>query len=336
MQQETDKPLVENEKNETAKLENRTVVAVNESVTKESNRVVRKYGHIESVFDERDHRIHFDDSHVEAFRKVNPHVRINNSVFDLRTIVELPKVLSDINQGNLGSCTANAIAFAYAFDEIKQKNTNIFLPSRLFIYYNERLMENTVGRDNGAQMRTGIKSLNTYGVCSEHQWIYDPTKFAKRPPQSAYDIATKAKAVSYASIDFATNDITKRVEQLKKSLQSGFPFVFGIIVYKSFESDLVAKTGVVPMPSSRDRRVGGHAVCAVGFDDSKRHFIVKNSWGADWGVNGYFYLPYEYAGSPTLALDFWVIRQVTNPLLPGFKPSNIAPISANLYAKVSI
>ena len=75
----------------------------------------------------------------------------------------------------------------------------------------------------------------------------------------------------------------------------------------------VAKTGVVPMPASGERVLGGHAVTAVGYDDSTRRFIVRNSWGAAWGRGGCCFMPYAYLLDPALAADFWTIRLVEIP-----------------------
>ena len=70
------------------------------------------------------------------------------------------------DQDKLGSCTANAIAAAYEYDQIKQNEKDVFIPSRLFIYYNERKMEGSIDTDSGAEIRDGIKSINVDGVCS--------------------------------------------------------------------------------------------------------------------------------------------------------------------------
>lgn len=297
----------------------------------------RRYGHIPDIHDPRDHKIKFTDEHVQSF-SLRLNASVNNTVFDLRNLVHLPQALSNIDQGSLGSCTANAIAYAYAFDEIKQQNKQSFLPSRLFIYYNERVIENTVNRDSGAQLRDGIKSINKYGVCEEHHWIYDPLKFAVKPPKSVYDEAINAKAVKYSSIDFSLDrTIADRVAHLKRALQSGFPFVFGFYVYESFETDVVARTGIVPIPDyDNEQLLGGHAVCAVGFSDLKQSFIVKNSWGPNWGLNGYFYMPYNYLADPEQALDFWIIEQVTTQTnIPGYKSSDINPEAVHLHSKPS-
>jgi C1A family cysteine protease len=99
---------------------------------------------------------------------------------------------------------------------------------------------------------------------------------------------------------------------MKGCLASGYPFVFGFSVYESFESQEVKQTGRVPMPSPNEQLLGGHAVLAVGYDDSQRRFIVRNSWGKDWGMQGYFTIPYAYLLDDNLADDFWTIRQVEN------------------------
>ncbi|XWV26472.1 cathepsin B, cystein protease [Tupanvirus soda lake] len=298
---------------------------------------IRKYGYIKSKVDDRDLLVRFTNHHVLAFAMLRKLEAKPVPIFDLRNIVTLPQALSDIDQGRLGSCTANAIAYAYAFDEIKQSNKEVFLPSRLFIYYNERMMEGTVMEDSGAQIRDGIKSINKYGVCDEHHWIYDPLQFTVKPPAEVYTEAKLARAVRYAKIDFSQDKTTDdRVNHIKRALMSGFPFVFGFTVYESFESEEVAKTGMVPMPKEGEKILGGHAVCGVGFDDTKQCFIIKNSWGPKWGLNGYFYMPYNYVADTNLADDFWVIQQVTNPdNIPNFSPEDINPDAKNLNVDVN-
>ena len=97
---------------------------------------------------------------------------------------------------------------------------------------------------------------------------------------------------------------------LKGCLAAGYPFVFGFTVYESFESQEVARSGVVPMPSSGEKILGGHAVLAVGYDDSTQRFIVRNSWGTGWGMSGYFTMPYQYVTDSNLADDLWTIRLI--------------------------
>ena len=208
------------------------------------------------------------------------------------------------DQGQLGSCTANAIGAALEFDEMRQKEQGASTPSRLFIYYNERVIEGTVSSDSGAQIRDGVKSVNQQGAPPETDWSYDISKFAEKLPQNAYADATKHEAILYQRL-------TQTLGQLKGCLASGFPFVFGFVVYESFESQEVASSGQAPMPQAGEKQLGGHAVLAVGYDESEQRFIVRNSWGPNWGMSGYFTLPYPYVLQGTLSSDFWTIRSVT-------------------------
>jgi len=211
------------------------------------------------------------------------------------------------DQGNLGSCTANAIAAAYQFDEMKQGESNAFIPSRLFIYYNERNIEGTVSTDSGAQIRDGIKSINTVGVCPETMWPYDPTKFTDQPSSECYADAKQYHTVQYKKLEQDLN-------QFKQCLLEGLPFVFGIVVYESFESDAVTQTGNVPMPNTdTEKQIGGHAMMCVGYDTDKQVFIVRNSWNNSWGDKGYCYIPFDYLANTDLQLasDFWTIETVS-------------------------
>ncbi|PSL48018.1 xylellain [Chitinophaga niastensis] len=212
------------------------------------------------------------------------------------------------DQGALGSCTANALSGAFQFDRKKQTN-KLFYPSRLFIYYNERALEHTVSTDSGAFLRDGIKSLNKQGVCDETHWPYDDTsapgaKFAVKPPKSCYTSGLKNQILGYQRLILNLNT-------LKGCLAEGYPFVFGFTVYTSFISDAVRTTGIMPMPDLLTEQVeGGHATVAVGYDDARQAVLVRNSWGENWGLKGFFWMPYAYISSAAYCSDFWTIRVV--------------------------
>lgn len=226
----------------------------------------------------------------------------------LPQIVDLRPTDSPIfDQGQLGSCTGNALAGALQFLEKKDKVHYIGL-SRLFIYYDERAAENTVASDSGASIRDGIKTLASLGVCSETCWPYDISKFAVQPSHSCYVEAAKHRILTYSRLN--------TVVDMRHCLSSGYPFVFGFSVYESFESEEVAKTGIVPMPQPDEQLLGGHAVMGLGCDMTKKIFpesigagLCRNSWGTDWGMQGYFWIPLEYLADRNISEDFWTIRR---------------------------
>ncbi len=207
------------------------------------------------------------------------------------------------DQGSLGSCTGNALVGALEFLE-RKNNTQFIDLSRLFIYYNERVIEGNVSSDSGAEIRDGIKTLKKQGVCSEKKWPYLISKFSVKPTPACYKEALNHQITSYHRI--------LTLDEMRTCLAEGFPFVFGFTVYESFETKEVAGTGIVNMPKPEEKTLGGHAVLAVGYDDQERRFIIRNSWGTAWGQNGYFTMPYDYLADRNLSDDFWAIRKGEN------------------------
>jgi C1A family cysteine protease len=209
----------------------------------------------------------------------------------------MPKVY---DQGNLGSCTANGLAAAVEY-MIDKENLPDFMPSRLFIYYGERKIEHTIHEDSGANIRDGIKVLAKYGVCDETTWPYNINKFTKKPSCKCYKQALQNIIEKYE----AANTLI----DYKSSLSNGIPVPFGFTVFESFESSDVAKTGIVPVPKAGEQIMGGHCVLAVGHNDEKQWLICRNSWGPDWGLAGYFFLPYACFDVCSIS-DGWVISLV--------------------------
>jgi len=244
--------------------------------------VQRPYGWIPDKPDQRDF----------AYRDISPAIRLPKKT-DLRGFCSKVE-----DQGQLGSCTAQALAGNLEFLD-NMADSAYSDVSRLFIYYNERLIEGHVDYDSGAALRDGIKTLKNYGVCLEDRWPYAVGSFAKKPPAVCYNEAKKRRIVSYHRLDTLSEMFT--------CLAEGFPFVFGFTVYESFESKRTTETGIVNMPGKSEKTLGGHAVMAVGYDNGKKRFIVRNSWGENWGDAGYFTMPFAYL--ERLASDFWTIRK---------------------------
>jgi C1A family cysteine protease len=202
------------------------------------------------------------------------------------------------DQGELGSCTANALCGAFGFIHPG------FVGSRLFVYYKERAIEHTTKEDSGAEIRDGVKVLHQTGCAPETDWPYDISKFAKAPPAKATKDAHKHKIASYSRLT-GGNDY-------RACLTEGYPVCFGFSVFESFESETVAQTGIVPMPRKTEQMLGGHAVVLIGYDNNFKgrgpYFEVRNSWGTGWGDDGNFWMPSAYVESPNLSDDFWTLR----------------------------
>ncbi len=252
------------------------------------NRTIPHYGWHPDLPDARDHIYSVPASVITT---LPPAV-------DLR--LSCPPIL---DQGALGSCTANAIANAHLFDQQKQQAAHPVLSSRLFIYYNERRMEGTITSDAGAMIRDGMRSLAKQGACPESMWPYDIAQFARQPSSACYAAALQHQGVSYQRL-------SPRLGQLQGCLAAGYPFVFGFTVYESFESPHVATTGIMDLPTAGETVLGGHAVLAVGYDNATQRFLVMNSWGPSWGQQGFFTMPYAYLLGSRLAADFWTLRLV--------------------------
>jgi C1A family cysteine protease len=243
----------------------------------------REYIRVKDAVDSRD-RVYKAVAHVEQ----PSHVDLSSKCSPIE------------NQGQLGSCTGNAITGLLEYLENIKREKLVRL-SRLFVYFNERMIEGTINSDAGANIRDGIKSILTWGVCSEDIWPYDVQQFKTKPNADAYIDAATRKDYEYASVPQTEHAICS-------CLASGSPLVFGITVYESLESAEVAKSGIAPMPAEGEKVLGGHALLIVGYDKKDQTFLIRNSWGPHWGIKGYFKLPFAYVLDPNLADSFWTIR----------------------------
>ncbi|MTJ09773.1 C1 family peptidase [Anabaena sp. UHCC 0204] len=225
------------------------------------------------------------------------------------------------NQAGANSCTANAVVGGYEYIMNRVGQEIDF--SRLFVYYNARLLGleyfgQTKIQDQGSSITLALMSLQEKGICHESTWSYEVTDSGKvknvniKPIFHAYNEATELLNVP----DFqweTPEEVPIDLYAMKHCLAEGYPFVFGLTLFKSF--DQVTAKGRVPMPdlnsdSGREEH-GKHAMLCVGYKDSAEVFIVRNSWGEEWGEDGYCYIPYEYMTNPELCFECWKIKGTT-------------------------
>lgn len=220
------------------------------------------------------------------------------------TAVNLRRWCSAVeDQGIIGSCTANAIVGMLEYNRNRKGIGGVNL-SRLFLYYNERVLGENIYEDSGAYLRDGVKTAALNGVCLSEKWPYRVGYWKARPPREAYVDGLNYTISKYYRLN--------TLEDMKTTLANGHVFVFGFAVYDSFLTDTVAYTGIVPMPTATERLLGGHAMMAVGYDDATQRFLVRNSWGKNWGIpdgnlGGYCYMPYPFLEERNLSDDFWTI-----------------------------
>lgn len=205
------------------------------------------------------------------------------------------------DQDGTNSCVGNSVAAVCHANELAQQaKSKPTIPSRLFIYYNARKAIGEERMDNGATIRDAVKSLRRYGFCPEAWWPFRADIVTKTPPKKDYDIAKKEIINQYARVAQDANAIEATLAQKRF-------IVFGFAVYDNLLSGQVARSGTLTLPLSNERLLGGHAVVLVGYDRAARTFLVRNSWGINWGKQGYFTMPYDYVLNPNLAADFWTM-----------------------------
>ncbi len=227
-------------------------------------------------------------------------LNFNAPTVDLPKSVDLRSSCPPVwSQEQLGSCTTFGILGAFQYDELQIGSK--FEASKLFLYYLEREADHDTQQDSGSSVSQGVHVLHTRGVCSENEWPYNIKKFAVKPPMICYKHAMDHRIKRFHKIDNSHQNIRKALSYNK------VPVVIGMMIYESFESEAVAKTGTVPMPKHDETILGGHCILICGYDMDQKHYICRNSWGPEWGDKGYFYLPFDYVEDINMASDAWQI-----------------------------
>lgn len=211
------------------------------------------------------------------------------------------------DQGDLGSCTANAGVGLLEYYERRAFGRHLDA-SRLFLYKATRNLLGWTG-DRGATLRSTMKAMVLFGVPPEQYWTYDEARFDHEPAAFLYAFAQSYQSLKYYRLDPPGTSPDKLVQSVKKHLAAGLPSMFGFTVYDSIPA-VGAGTGDIPLPKTGERVLGGHAIDAVGYDDAKKigkekgALLIRNSWGTGWGESGYGWMPYAYI-EMGLADDFW-------------------------------
>jgi C1A family cysteine protease len=215
---------------------------------------------------------------------------------DLRPIIRR----NAYDQGDIGSCTANALAGAIQFLDGKARRRSA-RPSRLFSYYFGRQVIGLTQEDSGAYIRDIVKMANKVGLVRERDWEYKLVNVFRTPPLELVATAETRRITKYERIEDGS------FEEMKRCLADGFPFIAGMIVYNE-SWDRAEKVGYMNLFFG-DTVKGGHAVLVVGYDESKQAFLCRNSYGKKWGIDGHFWLEYGYAADKTKVWDCWVVRE---------------------------
>lgn len=219
----------------------------------------------------------------------------------LPPVVDLRPYMTQIeNQETLGSCSANAAAGAYEYLINRNQGINTYDVSRLFLYYNTRVLMGTEDEDSGGFLYSVLEALHQKGICNEELWPYKIKKFAQKPPKECYQEAKGNKIEKYEYVD-------TDLDTWKSVLAQGYPIIFGMQIFDSFQTP---RRGLISLPRRNDNNLGGHAMLCVGYSDPDNVFIVRNSWGTQWGDGGYCYIPYDYMMSDLNNGDSWIIYDV--------------------------
>lgn len=219
--------------------------------------------------------------------------------------IDLRKKFTNVkNQGSQGSCTAFAVSSIYEYILKKSSSTDYDL-SEAFVYYNVREKNNQITEDTGSSLYDVISSITTKGICLEKLCPYNPNDFTICPGNEAYADALQ-RLIKEAK------NVNLKIDDFKSALSDGYPIAVSMKIYDSFGNN---HSGFIFRPTDKEvknGKYGNHAMVVCGYSDDERVFIVRNSWGKDFGDKGYCYIPYSYMEDAELTNMACIITQVSS------------------------
>ena len=236
---------------------------------------------------------------------VNTKKYVTGKIKSLPPKVDLRKFMTAVEEQVGSSCVANALTGAYEYIAKREMQDESEV-SRLFVYYNARYLNDAQNEDSGSFMEYAIKGLQEYGACSESNWPNDESLILEEPHEDAY-----AEAENFKITD--SQSLGTDLDVWRNALAEGHPIAFALNTFESFDEACNNK-GRVSMPKKKEsvrETDDWHAMLAVGYSDPDKVFIVRNSWGKDWGEKGYCYIPYDYVINEDYnGNDSWIIKAI--------------------------
>jgi C1A family cysteine protease len=207
------------------------------------------------------------------------------------------------NQQTLPACNACAVVSALEFQNLKAGRQHVDL-SVLYVYWFARKLAGNEKNKVGLLCHHATAAVMAYGVCEDKDWPYKVDRWDSQPPERAQRESTRFDAVQYARL--ASSDAAK------VSLSEGVPVLFGLDIPGAYY-DAAASTGLLPGVGTYDHLpMDGHTMLVVGYDDAEKTWLAQNSWGANWGENGYCRIPYDLAAKYTWNDELWAIGALEN------------------------
>lgn len=232
----------------------------------------------------------------------------------LKDVVDLREFFSPVrNQQDLGSCTSFAVTSMYEALMNRGAGGSHKHLSPGFLYYYSNILK---GRpQGGSNFHDQLEVLGCQGVCRDELYAYDPNNPSKEPTSQAKEDAEthrvlKAKQIVVRKTPDKGKDLKFNHSQLTNALSEGYPVGISLKIF-----DNLGKEGPLvehPKETPNAKEEGYHAMVIAGYSEENGFYIVRNSWGSDFGDQGYCYVPFSYIDDPDF-LDFaCIITEITD------------------------